>query len=216
MKVNILFDDMSIASKPRRSKRGKSTRGRNYDSQRNQTSLLPGLQDSNSKNFYDEQGPLLNFVVASKRQMREAIQSTHPKAHKFLDDGLVKGDHQLAEMPLFSKRQLRQHRPSAHSVNIDPTRVNSSVMMAAFSDNYSDRSKVEVNPMSPRSPRLLSNVQSKASLGTERHEAPSVASPSNSRIQLNSKLSTSPTSSRRDALNRDLKQLNKWLDSREI
>ena len=55
MKVNILFDDMSIASKPGRSKRGKSTRGRNYDKgQRNQTSLLPGLKEDKYKNFYDE------------------------------------------------------------------------------------------------------------------------------------------------------------------
>ena len=55
MKVNILFDDMSIASKPRKSKRGKSTRGRNYDPvQRNQTSLLPGLKEDKNKGHYDE------------------------------------------------------------------------------------------------------------------------------------------------------------------
>lgn len=81
----------------------------------------------------------------------------------------------------------------------------------------------DVLSMDPRklvSPRGLSNVPSKVSLATERAQTLSIASPNNSqaRLNLNSKLSNnqSPSPKNFDTLRRELKQLNKWLDNREI
>ena len=59
-----------------RNKRGKSVKGRNYEmTARNKTSMLPELDNDRYRSALKvEQGPLLNFVKASKRQMRDAIE----------------------------------------------------------------------------------------------------------------------------------------------
>ena len=142
-------------------------------------------------------------------------------AKKFLDEHLGRVNETHNQMPNFAtSRKLRHTRPSAQSVKYDPLmgKVTDSQNLVMIPDNVSEL--VSHEPQGLVSPRGLSNVPSKVSLATERYQTLSITSPANSQARLGiaSKLSgnNSPKSKNLDTLRRELKQLNKWLDGREI
>ena len=65
---------------------------------RNNSSMLPAVDsvrypgDTGYARTIDHAEPLLNFVSASKKQMRDAIGNVQPKAKKFLDIQSVQQD----------------------------------------------------------------------------------------------------------------------------
>ena len=69
-----------------------SESSRNTKKERNFSAMLPRLDRPRYEEREAQELNIINFVKASRRQMKDAINVQQPKAQKFFDDGMNKGD----------------------------------------------------------------------------------------------------------------------------